>query len=116
MPLLVTSAIRLVSLNKTHILFANIVALIVLHNVVVVASSSKHGTSFHDFKDSAGQSVADIILSKLGNTTGMLVEYSWPQKLPSGNIEDKLSIAKRTPHWNWVVGTRIGINEVNERF
>lgn len=75
-----------------------------------------HGTSFHDFRDSMGKSVADIILSKLGNTTGKIIEYSWTQTLPSGDVEDKLSIAERTPHWNWVVGTGIGFNEVNARF
>ncbi|MGR5287231.1 methyl-accepting chemotaxis protein [Vibrio maritimus] len=75
-----------------------------------------HGTSFHDFKDSSGRSVADIILSKLGNTSGSLIEYHWSQALPDGSVEDKLSIAERTPHWNWVVGTGIGFNEVNERF
>ncbi|MDK9759626.1 methyl-accepting chemotaxis protein, partial [Vibrio sp. D173a] len=45
-----------------------------------------------------------------------IVEYTWTQKLPDGTIEEKLSIAEKTPHWGWVVGTGIGFNEVNSRF
>lgn len=56
-----------------------------------------YGTSFHNFKDGVGQSVTDIILSELGNTTSMAVAYSWTQKLPSVDTEYKLSIAERTP-------------------
>ncbi|MCG9626312.1 cache domain-containing protein [Vibrio mediterranei] len=56
-----------------------------------------YGTSFHNFKDGVGQSVTDIILSELGNTTSMAVAYNWTQKLPSVDTEYKLSIAERTP-------------------
>nr|WP_309245360.1 cache domain-containing protein [Vibrio mediterranei] len=52
-----------------------------------------YGTSFHNFKDSVGQSVTDIILSEPGNTTSMAVAYNWTQKLPSVDTEYKLSIA-----------------------
>ena len=75
-----------------------------------------HGTSFHDFKDGDGNSVGQLILDVLGRRTGQVVEYTWTQKLPDGTIEEKLSIAERTPHWGWVVGTGIGFNEVNARF
>ena len=75
-----------------------------------------HGTSFHDFKDGSGNSVGQLILDVLGRKTGQIVEYTWTQKLPDGSIEEKLSIAERTPHWGWVVGTGIGFNEVNARF
>ncbi|AUI87016.1 chemotaxis protein [Vibrio azureus] len=75
-----------------------------------------HGTSFHDFRDGDGDSVGQLILDVLGNKTGQVVEYSWTQKLPDGTIEEKQSIAEKTPHWNWVVGTGIGSNEVNARF
>lgn len=75
-----------------------------------------HGTSFHDFKDGDGNSVGQLILDVLGRKTGQVVEYTWTQKLPDGTIEEKLSIAERTPHWGWVVGTGIGFNEVNARF
>ncbi|WKY57735.1 methyl-accepting chemotaxis protein [Vibrio sp. SNU_ST1] len=75
-----------------------------------------HGTSFNDFKDGDGNSVGQLIQRALGNRTGQIVEYTWTQKLPDGSIEEKLSIAEKTPHWGWVVGTGIGFNEVNERF
>ncbi|MDA0130219.1 methyl-accepting chemotaxis protein [Vibrio sp. MarTm2] len=75
-----------------------------------------HGTSFHDFKDGNGNSVGQLILDVLGRSSGKIVEYTWTQKLADGSIEEKLSIAERTPHWGWVVGTGIGFNEVNARF
>ncbi|MEZ9462893.1 methyl-accepting chemotaxis protein [Vibrio splendidus] len=75
-----------------------------------------HGTSFNDFKDGDGDSVGQLIQRVLGNRTGQIIEYTWTQKLPDGTIEEKLSIAEKTPHWGWVVGTGIGFNEVNARF
>ncbi|CDT78952.1 putative methyl-accepting chemotaxis protein [Vibrio coralliirubri] len=75
-----------------------------------------HGTSFNDFKDGDGNSVGQLIQRVLGNRTGEIIEYTWTQKLPDGTIEEKLSIAEKTPHWGWVVGTGIGFNEVNARF
>ncbi|UPR51785.1 cache domain-containing protein [Vibrio cyclitrophicus] len=75
-----------------------------------------HGTSFNDFKDGDGNSVGQLIQRVLGNRTGQIIEYTWTQKLPAGTIEEKLSIAEKTPHWGWVVGTGIGFNEVNARF
>ncbi|MEZ9456767.1 methyl-accepting chemotaxis protein [Vibrio sp. 10N.222.54.C3] len=75
-----------------------------------------HGTSFNDFKDGDGNSVGLLIQRVLGNRTGEIIEYTWTQKLPDGTIEEKLSIAEKTPHWGWVVGTGIGFNEANARF
>ncbi|UWZ97096.1 methyl-accepting chemotaxis protein [Vibrio splendidus] len=75
-----------------------------------------HGTSFNDFKDGDGNSVGQLIQRVLGNRTGQIIEYTWTQELPDGTIEEKLSIAEKTPHWGWVVGTGIGFNEVNARF
>ncbi|MFA0315309.1 methyl-accepting chemotaxis protein [Vibrio cyclitrophicus] len=75
-----------------------------------------HGTSFNDFKDGDGNSVGQLIQRVLGNRTGQIIEYTWTQKLPDGTIEDKRSIAEKTPHWGWVVGTGTGFNEVNARF
>ncbi|MBY6199508.1 methyl-accepting chemotaxis protein [Vibrio hangzhouensis] len=88
-------------------------------NMVFIAAPldpQLHGTSFHDFRDSSGNSVADLILKALGSSSDRLIEYTWSQRLADGTVEEKLSIAERTPHWNWVVGTGIGFNEVNERF
>lgn len=75
-----------------------------------------HGTSFNDFKDADGGSIGALIQRKLGSSRDQLIEYTWHQKLPDGTVEQKLSIAKKTPHWGWVVGTGIGLQEVNARF
>lgn len=52
----------------------------------------------------------------MDNKTGQIVEYTWSQTQTDGSIEEKHSIAEKTPHWGWVVGTGIGFNEVNARF
>nr|WP_269135425.1 methyl-accepting chemotaxis protein [Vibrio cincinnatiensis] len=75
-----------------------------------------HGTSFHDFKDGQGNSVGKLIQDVLANKRSQLVEYTWTQKKADGSIEEKLSIAQKTPYWGWVVGTGIGFNEANARF
>lgn len=75
-----------------------------------------HDTSFHDFKDGKGNSVGRLIQDVLRNQSGKMVEYTWTQPQADGSIEEKLSIARQTPHWGWVVGTGIGFNEVNARF
>ncbi len=75
-----------------------------------------HGTSFHEFKDGNGRSVGDIMLKALDKANGQLARYHWTQRQADGSIENKLSIAKLSPRWHWVVGTGIGFNEVNERF
>ncbi|WP_278182992.1 methyl-accepting chemotaxis protein [Vibrio misgurnus] len=89
------------------------------HNMTFVATPldpQLHGTSFHDFKDGQGNSVGRLIQDVLRNQSGRLVEYTWTQPQADGSIEEKLSIARKTPHWGWVVGTGIGLNEVNARF
>ena len=75
-----------------------------------------HGTSFHEFKDGNGRSVGDIMLKALDKANGQLARYHWTQRQADGSIESKLSIAKLSPRWHWVVGTGIGFNEVNQRF
>ena len=75
-----------------------------------------HGTSFHEFKDGKGNSVGEILQKAVDKANGQLARYKWTQKQADGSIEDKLSIAKLSPRWKWVVGTGIGFNEVNERF
>lgn len=75
-----------------------------------------HGTSFHEFKDGEGKSVGEILLKAVGKAQGQTAKYNWTQKQADGSIEEKLSIAKLSPRWKWVVGTGIGFNEVNARF
>ncbi|WP_323813789.1 methyl-accepting chemotaxis protein [Cellvibrio sp. NN19] len=75
-----------------------------------------HGTSFHEFKDGKGRSVGEIMQKAVDKSNGQLARYKWTQKQPDGSIEEKLSIAKLSPRWKWIVGTGIGFNEVNARF
>lgn len=75
-----------------------------------------HGTSFHEFKDGNGRSVGEILQKAVEKARGQTARYKWTQRQADGSIENKLSIAKLSPRWNWVVGTGIGFNEVNARF
>lgn len=75
-----------------------------------------HDTSFHEFKDGNGRSVGEILQKAVEKANGQLARYNWTQKQADGSIEEKLSIAKLSPRWKWVVGTGIGFNEVNSRF
>lgn len=75
-----------------------------------------HGTSFHEFKDGNGRSVGEILQKAVEQARGQTARYKWTQRQADGSIENKLSIAKLSPRWNWVVGTGIGFNEVNARF
>ncbi|EIK46777.1 methyl-accepting chemotaxis protein [Cellvibrio sp. BR] len=75
-----------------------------------------HGTSFHEFKDGNGRSVGEILQKAVEKSRGQTARYKWTQRQADGSIENKLSIAKLSPRWNWVVGTGIGFNEVNARF
>ena len=75
-----------------------------------------HDTSFHEFRDERGNSVGQIILNALSRSGSGIIEYTWTQKQADGSVEDKLSIAQKTPRWNWVVGTGIGSQEANARF
>ncbi|WP_086478872.1 methyl-accepting chemotaxis protein [Oceanospirillum sanctuarii] len=75
-----------------------------------------HGTSFHDFKDGDGNSVGQILLNAVKSGSGGTAWYEWTQKKEDGSIEDKLSIARKTPLWGWYVGTGIGFHEVDARF
>lgn len=75
-----------------------------------------HGTSFHEFRDSDGNSVGEILQEVTSGRAGEMVEYHWNQRREDGTVEDKLSIAEETPRWGWYVGTGIGFDEVNERF
>ena len=88
-------------------------------NMIFVAAPldpQLHGTSFHDFRDGDGNSVGQLILDVLGHKRGQIIEYTWTRKQADGSLEEKLSIAEKTPHWGWIVGTGIGFNEVNARF
>lgn len=75
-----------------------------------------HGTSFHEFKDSNGNSVGDILLAATQKSGNGLAKYTWSLGKADGTVEEKLSIAKQSPRWQWVVGTGIGFNEANARF
>ncbi|OEF22305.1 methyl-accepting chemotaxis protein [Aliivibrio logei] len=75
-----------------------------------------HGTSFHEFRDSEGKSVGQILDNAISKNPTGIAEYTWSLKMPDGSIDKKLSIAEKTQDWNWIVGTGIGETEVNDRF
>ncbi|ACH65854.1 methyl-accepting chemotaxis protein [Aliivibrio fischeri MJ11] len=75
-----------------------------------------HDTSFHEFRDSKGRSVGQILENAINQNPNGMAEYTWSLKMPDGSIDKKLSIAEKTHKWNWIVGTGIGETEVNERF
>jgi len=75
-----------------------------------------HGTSFHEFKDGNGKSVGKILESAVRRKPNGIATYEWSQKQADGSIEEKLSIAQKTPGWGWYVGTGIGFAEVEARF
>lgn len=75
-----------------------------------------HGTSFHDFRDSEGKSVGQILDNAISKNPTGIAEYTWSLKMPDGSIDKKLSIAEKTQDWNWIVGTGIGETEVDNRF
>ena len=74
-----------------------------------------NGTSFNDFKDSKGNSVGAIAAAALDKSGGALTEYWWDSKR-EGKVVDLLSVAVRTPKWNWVVGSGISFVEADARF
>jgi len=89
-------------------------------NMIFVATPLEpklHGTSFHDFKDASGVSVAIALEAALRKSAGALTEYWWTS-MRNGEVVDLLSVAQRTPRWQWVVGTGITVNnkELDQRF
>ncbi|WP_016957892.1 methyl-accepting chemotaxis protein [Catenovulum agarivorans] len=77
-----------------------------------------HDTSFHEFKDSQGQSVGQVMLDALAQNSSEYerAEYNWQQLKDDGSIENKLSVVQKSPVWGWYIGTGIGFDEVNQRF
>jgi methyl-accepting chemotaxis protein len=74
-----------------------------------------HGTSFNDFKDASGKSVGSPAQAALERSGGKLTEYHWNSKR-DGEVVDLISVAEKTPRWNWIVGNGISMAEANERF
>ncbi|NTS76639.1 cache domain-containing protein [Catenovulum sp. SM1970] len=75
-----------------------------------------HGSSFHDYKDANGKSVGQILINAVKRQPKGIATYEWSQRLDDGTIDDKLSIAQRSPTWGWYVGTGIGFQEVDARY
>lgn len=73
-----------------------------------------HGTSFHDFKDATGGSVADILLAAVNKGSG-ISKYLWSSER-DGAVVMITSIAQKSPKWGWVVGTGISHAETDKRF
>ncbi len=75
-----------------------------------------HNTSFHEFRDSEGRSLGPMLENAVNQNPNGIAEYTWSLKMPDDSIDKKLSIAKKTNEWGWIVGTGIGETEVNQRF
>lgn len=74
-----------------------------------------HGDSFMDFLDANGGSIGRIIERALAGQGNSLIEYYWTSER-DGNVIELLSVAQRTPHWNWVVGNGVSFAEADARF
>ncbi|MGY3568637.1 methyl-accepting chemotaxis protein [Vibrio paucivorans] len=75
-----------------------------------------HDTSFHDFKDGNGNSIGEILINAIRKNPTGIAQYEWTSAYPDGTIDNKLSIAQKSPRWGWYVGTGISFDEVNQRF
>ncbi len=89
-------------------------------NMVFIATPHDpelHGESFHEFKDAAGESVGQILLDAVNNSSGdEIVEYKWTRARDDGGADHLLSVALVSERWNWAVGTGISDDEVDARF
>ncbi|NLS12895.1 methyl-accepting chemotaxis protein [Vibrio sp. SM6] len=106
-------------LMRTNIYKDNEYVYVADENMTFIAAAldpQLHGTSFHDFKDASGNSVARILLDAIQSNPNTIAQYHWTSAAPDGTVAQMLSIAQKTPRWNWVVGTGIGSHEVDARF
>ncbi|MDO6444692.1 methyl-accepting chemotaxis protein [Colwellia sp. 1_MG-2023] len=110
---LATQVLRENKYNKTEYVY---VADENMNFIATPLDPQLHGTSFNDFKDSKGNSVGKILQNAVRNNPNGIAQYEWSQKQADGSIEEKLSIAQKTPIWGWYVGTGIGFTEVEARF
>ena len=110
---LATQVLRENKYNKTEYVY---VADENMNFIATPLDPQLHGTSFNDFKDSKGSSVGKILQNAVRNNPNGIAQYEWSQKQADGSIEEKLSIAQKTPIWGWYVGTGIGFTEVEARF
>ncbi|MFT5757867.1 MAG: methyl-accepting chemotaxis protein, partial [Alteromonadaceae bacterium] len=109
-------ATRLLRNNKYH---QSEYVYVADENLIFIATPNEpelHGTSFHEFKDGKGGSVGKILQRAVTKNPQGIAQYEWTQKQKDGSIENKLSIAQKTPEWGWYVGTGIGFAEVEARF
>jgi methyl-accepting chemotaxis protein len=110
---LATQVLRENKYNKTEYVY---VADENMNFIATPLDPELHGTSFNDFKDSKGSSVGNILQNAVRNNPNGIAQYEWTQKQADGSVEDKLSIAQKTPVWGWYLGTGIGFTEVEARF
>ncbi len=109
-------AIKVLRNNKYHDSEYVYVADEKMNFVATPLDPQLHGSSFHDYKDGQGKSVGNIILSAVNKQPSGVVEYAWTKKNPDGSLEGVLSIVQISKRWKWVVGTGIGMKEVDARF
>ena len=78
------------------------------------ANNSLLGKSLYDLKDSNGEFFVRKMIENAKANNGKFVQYDYP-KPGTKEAFPKLSYSKSFAEWNWVLGTGIYIDEVNEK-
>ncbi|WP_018606598.1 methyl-accepting chemotaxis protein [Uliginosibacterium gangwonense] len=74
----------------------------------------REGKRFADLKDANGKLIL-VAMNKAAADGGGFVDY-WFPKAGSDTPEPKLSYAALIPDWNWVIGTGVYIDDLNQAF
>ena len=85
--------------------------------ILVNPSIPEHeGTNKIDLTDPNGKFfVRDLIDTAISNKNGGFVEYSWYHYDKKHNISPKVSFIKLFPPWNWIIGSGIYIDDMQEK-
>jgi len=71
-------------------------------------------TNYKDKNDKSGKKLFVEFVKIVKLSEEGYFKYLWQWKDDSSKIFPKLSFVKKIPHWNWVIGTGIYINDVEE--
>lgn len=73
------------------------------------------GRNLSGVLDAEGESVINLILNVIETQGEGVISYLWP-KPNSEESELKMSYVKLFPEWEWVIGSGVYIDDVNEEF
>jgi PAS domain S-box-containing protein len=71
------------------------------------------GTSIWDYEDSHGTQVFQELLKAVQNPAGEFCQYWW-KKPESGEERPKIAFAMAVPEWNWLIGTGLYTDDVED--